>query len=100
MAVALPLESVCKRGGVSNKCISFLSVYSIEKQLEQYMGCEKRGERSAEDTEGPAVLDSSCSGKTADPPLATRTLTGAGAILHRTGCDEDKSLACRRMITP
>ncbi|XP_049648432.1 ankyrin repeat domain-containing protein 30A-like isoform X26 [Accipiter gentilis] len=66
----------------------------IEKQLEQYMGCEKRGERSAGDTEGPAVLDSSCSGKTADPPLATRTLTGAGAILHRTGCDEDKSLAC------
>lgn len=100
MAVALPVESVGKRGGISNKCISFLSVYSIEKQLEQYMGCEMRGECSAGGTEGPAVLDSSCSGKTADPPLATPTLTGAGRILHRGGGDEDKSLACRRMITP
>ncbi|XP_029858437.2 ankyrin repeat domain-containing protein 30A-like [Aquila chrysaetos chrysaetos] len=52
----------------------------IEKQLEQYMGCEMRGECSAGGTEGPAVLDSSCSGKNADSPLGTPTLTGAGAF--------------------
>ncbi|XP_040976523.1 POTE ankyrin domain family member B-like isoform X5 [Aquila chrysaetos chrysaetos] len=52
----------------------------IEKQLEQYMGCEMRGECSAGGTEGPAVLDSSCSGKNADSPLGTPTLTGAGVF--------------------
>ncbi|KAM9634648.1 uncharacterized protein ACIBXB_015839 isoform 1-T1 [Morphnus guianensis] len=71
----------------------------IQKQLEQNMGSEMRGECSAGGTEGPAVLDSSCSGKTAESPLGTTTLTGAGRILHCGGGDEDKSLACRRMIT-
>ncbi|XP_074913856.1 uncharacterized protein LOC142044837 [Buteo buteo] len=83
------IESVGKRGGISNKCISFLSVYSIEKQLEQYMGCEMRGECSAGGTEGPAVLDSSCSGKTADPPLATPTLTGAGVLPTEAAQEEE-----------
>ncbi|XP_074913842.1 uncharacterized protein LOC142044826 [Buteo buteo] len=53
------------------------------------MGCGMRGECSAGGTEGPAVLDSSCSGKTADPPLATPTLTGAGVLPTEAAQEEE-----------
>ena len=92
MAVALPVESVCKCGGIFTQCISFLSVHSIANQLEEYMRCGRMGERSAGGTEGPAALDSSCSGTTADFPLGTASRTGAGRILQRGGGGEDKSL--------
>ena len=92
MAVALPVESVCQCGGIFPECSSFLSLSSIPKQLKEYASCERKGECSAGGTEGPAVLDSSCSGTTADFPLGSPARTGAGRILCRGGGDEDKSL--------
>lgn len=55
--------------GIFTECISFLSVYSIPNQLEEYVGCERTGECSPGGTVGPAVLDSPCCGTTADFPL-------------------------------
>lgn len=73
------------------ECISFLSVYSIPNQLEEYVGCEGTGECSAGGTVGPAALHSPCSGTNADFPLGTPALTGTGRILHCGGSDGDKS---------
>ena len=83
MAVALPVESVCQCGGIFPECSSFLSLSSIPKQLKEYASCERKGECSAGGTESPAVLDSSCSGTTADFPLGPPALTGAPRILNQ-----------------
>ncbi|XP_075354429.1 uncharacterized protein LOC142408164 isoform X2 [Mycteria americana] len=61
----------------------------IPKQLEEYMGCERMGERSAGGPQGPAVLDSSCSGTTADFPLGTPALTRAG-VLPAAGAEQEE----------
>lgn len=84
MAVAHPVESVCKCGGFITKCISFPSVYRIKKQLEEYMACERTGKCSPRGTEGPAELDSS-SVMTADISMRAPALNGTGRILHRGG---------------
>ncbi|XP_074726984.1 uncharacterized protein LOC141944371 [Strix uralensis] len=63
----------------------------IANQLEEYMRCERMGERSAGGTEGPAALDSSCSGTTADFPLGTASRTGAG-VLPAAGAEQEKDV--------
>ncbi|XP_074683019.1 uncharacterized protein LOC141924448 [Strix aluco] len=63
----------------------------IANQLEEYMRCERMGERSAGGTEGPAALDSSCSGTTADFPLGTASRTGAG-VLPAAGAEQEKEV--------
>ncbi|KAM7074356.1 uncharacterized protein J5F26_017420 isoform 3-T3 [Ciconia maguari] len=61
----------------------------IPNQLEEYMRCERMGERSAGGPQGPAVLGSSCSGTTADFPLGTPALTRAG-VLPAAGAEQEE----------
>ncbi|KAM6090590.1 uncharacterized protein LJ206_004506 isoform 1-T1 [Theristicus caerulescens] len=61
----------------------------IAKPLEEYVGCERTGQSSAGSTEGPVVLDSSCSGIPADFPLGALALTGAG-VLPAAGAEQEE----------
>ncbi|CAN0065185.1 unnamed protein product [Bubo scandiacus] len=64
---------------------------NIANQLEEYMRCERMGGCSAGGREGPAALDSSCSGTTADFPLGTASQTGAG-VLPAAGAQQEKDV--------
>ncbi|XP_076184701.1 uncharacterized protein LOC143155616, partial [Aptenodytes patagonicus] len=67
-----------------------LSGYAdIYNQWEEFVNCERTGECSAGSTEGPAVLDSSCSGTTADVPLGAPAMTGAG-VLPAAGAEQEE----------
>ncbi|XP_076191725.1 uncharacterized protein LOC143159165 [Aptenodytes patagonicus] len=67
-----------------------LSGYAdIYNQWEEFVNCERTGECSAGSTEGPAVLDSSCSGTTADVPLGAPAMTGAG-VLPAGGAEQEE----------
>ncbi|XP_026724049.1 ankyrin repeat domain-containing protein 7-like [Athene cunicularia] len=64
---------------------------NIANQLEEYVHCERMGECSAGDREGPAALDTSCSGRTADLLLGTASLTGEG-VLPAVGAEQEKDV--------